>query len=440
MTIFIILLLISTATADQLENTGALDRKSAVIIKPINITNTTLNITDFNITDNITLNITDLINITENITLNITDLINITENTTIIIIPINFTNFTEFNLTKNETINLTNSSLNNTINISKTINKTKILSPPARDSEITYYYVGSKLIASKDSSGINYHYQDHLGSDINSKSLPFGQPIYIENKFPFTGKELDEDLYYFGARYYDPNIGRFTSVDPVKSEPPYQYVKNNPLRFIDPDGKETKEKYQNLILYSEAMKIKETPLILNFPTQQEVENYRTTVIDSLITSNQNNHIIDLGNGQPISLPGYGESTELPIFETNTINTLFKMEVARNGPIENVVFFMHSEQNNPRNIVLEDPILKRDTREPIKRLSDELYSLPKNYFDKDNGQIIFAICNGDSCINGQTLADSLGVNVFLSSEKIEYVEGTSPPIVYGHFNEYKPKKD
>jgi RHS repeat-associated protein len=73
------------------------------------------------------------------------------------------------------------------------------------------------------------------------KSLPFGQEI--ENtgiKFSFaTGKELDDSgLYYFGARYYDSDLGRFISVDPVPSEPAYQYVSNNPLNLVDLNGNE----------------------------------------------------------------------------------------------------------------------------------------------------------------------------------------------------------
>ena len=70
------------------------------------------------------------------------------------------------------------------------------------------------------------------------KSLPFGQKI--ENSgvdYPFTGKEEDESsLYYFGARYYDDNLGRFVSVDPVAENHPYSYVRSNPMNRIDPSG------------------------------------------------------------------------------------------------------------------------------------------------------------------------------------------------------------
>ena len=102
-----------------------------------------------------------------------------------------------------------------------------------------YYYSGGNLIASQ-TNGLNYNYQDRLGSDVNSKTLPFGQEIISSERFSFTGKELDNELYYFGARYYDSNLGRFTAVDPMH-ETPYQYVGNNPLKYIDPTGMRSEE-------------------------------------------------------------------------------------------------------------------------------------------------------------------------------------------------------
>ena len=62
--------------------------------------------------------------------------------------------------------------------------------------------------------------------------------------YKYAGKELDEESglnwYYFGARYFDPQIGRFLSVDPLAGKfpawSPYNYAYNNPLRFIDPTG------------------------------------------------------------------------------------------------------------------------------------------------------------------------------------------------------------
>lgn len=83
--------------------------------------------------------------------------------------------------------------------------------------------------------------------------LPFGElfnpPNPPSQKLLFTGKERDFEtgMDYFGARYVASNVGRFTTIDPVYTwkenlaDPQrwnrYAYVRNNPLRFTDPDGR-----------------------------------------------------------------------------------------------------------------------------------------------------------------------------------------------------------
>ncbi len=55
----------------------------------------------------------------------------------------------------------------------------------------------------------------------------------------FTGKDYDEaaGLYYFNARWYDAELGRFTTEDPARDGLNwYVYVRNNPLRYVDPTG------------------------------------------------------------------------------------------------------------------------------------------------------------------------------------------------------------
>jgi RHS repeat-associated protein len=60
--------------------------------------------------------------------------------------------------------------------------------------------------------------------------------------YKYTGKELDDQIgmYDYGARFYDPSISLWTSVDPLTAKYPnysaYNYVMGNPIRFIDPDG------------------------------------------------------------------------------------------------------------------------------------------------------------------------------------------------------------
>ncbi|MBE0433845.1 RHS repeat-associated core domain-containing protein [candidate division WOR-3 bacterium] len=68
------------------------------------------------------------------------------------------------------------------------------------------------------------------------------------NNYRFTGKEYDQStgLYYFGARYYMPEIGRFITPDPIMGTGSLNLrepisLNFYPLRYIDPHGKEEKE-------------------------------------------------------------------------------------------------------------------------------------------------------------------------------------------------------
>ena len=79
---------------------------------------------------------------------------------------------------------------------------------------------------------------------------------YYRTPFKFNGKELDEvtGLYYYGARYYDPKISIWLSVDPLAEKypnwNPYNYCMQNPINFVDPDGREIVDPKGNKVTYS----------------------------------------------------------------------------------------------------------------------------------------------------------------------------------------------
>ncbi|SHF82061.1 DUF6443 domain-containing protein [Chryseobacterium sp. OV279] len=112
-----------------------------------------------------------------------------------------------------------------------------------------------------------YQYRDHLGNARvsfakNSEGVlevtdtnnyyPFGLN-HIQGMFEganlgsyysykYNGKELQETgMYDYGARFYMPDLGRWGVADPLAEKmtrfSPYNYAFNNPIRFIDPDGR-----------------------------------------------------------------------------------------------------------------------------------------------------------------------------------------------------------
>jgi RHS repeat-associated protein len=121
----------------------------------------------------------------------------------------------------------------------------------------TYYYLGGKLVAQRKGTTLEYLHQDSLNSTsvvsdddgvlVSSISyLPYGEirSGSVPTDKLFTGQRLDDaGLYYYGARYYDPTIGRFVSADPTVPETSnpqafnrYSYVINNPISAVDPSG------------------------------------------------------------------------------------------------------------------------------------------------------------------------------------------------------------
>ncbi len=114
-------------------------------------------------------------------------------------------------------------------------------------------------------NGANYDYTYYLGDNLGNSRVtfntktgvavsqqtddyyPFGMEILSnvtspKNEYLYNKKEKQEELqeYDYGARFYDPVIARWNTIDPLAEKSrrwsTYNYVENNPIRLIDPDG------------------------------------------------------------------------------------------------------------------------------------------------------------------------------------------------------------
>ncbi|PIF00167.1 MAG: hypothetical protein CR994_06795 [Maribacter sp.] len=88
----------------------------------------------------------------------------------------------------------------------------------------------------------NYYPYGHKMLGFNDAVSPYGNST--AKRWKFNGKEFDNsfdiDTYDFGARNYDPTIGRWMNIDPLAEKyydfSGYNYTMNNPVLFTDPDG------------------------------------------------------------------------------------------------------------------------------------------------------------------------------------------------------------
>ena len=151
---------------------------------------------------------------------------------------------------------------------------------------------GAKRTTINGESNTFYYHNDHLGStrlvtDSNKNIVtavmyqPFGESYSVEGDedYLFCGKEKNATgLYYYGARHYDPDLGRFLTRDPYigklvkpQSLNQYTYCYNNPLLFVDPDGRDPLH-YEGPIYYDEedkALYYSHAPQLIVYFTPQE---------------------------------------------------------------------------------------------------------------------------------------------------------------------------
>jgi RHS repeat-associated protein len=146
-----------------------------------------------------------------------------------------------------------------------------LLIAPAWAAERTTYYhldlLGSPAAATDRTGQVQWR----------EEYKPYGERILkqaasTENALWYTGKAHDESmgLSYFGARWHDPELGRFTGIDPVGVQEDnihsfnrYAYANNNPYRYVDPDGQVAETAIDIISLGLSIAQFKQDPSIVN---------------------------------------------------------------------------------------------------------------------------------------------------------------------------------
>ncbi|WP_321515393.1 DUF6443 domain-containing protein [Marinifilum fragile] len=189
-----------------------------------------------------------------------------------------------------------------------------------------------------------YNLKDHLGNTRvsfqvdkvasvlqNQDYYPFGMAMNIiqnDNRYLYNGKELQDDVingdnldwYDYGARMYDAQIGRWHVVDPMaekyESWSTYQYVRNNPILRIDPNGmddykinretgamelvKKTDDETDRIVkTYSRKSKRGEVKYKKNGEAKTAFGGIEKGILSDGINFQENDNIIEVGGeGQP----------------------------------------------------------------------------------------------------------------------------------------------
>jgi RHS repeat-associated protein len=188
---------------------------------------------------------------------------------------------------------------------------------PSRDS----VYAGFGF----DGTGHNYekdqyfYHSDHLGStsyvtdllgEVNQhvEYSAFGETFFEEHTSSFTSpylfnakeKDVETGLYYYGARYYNPKTSVWLSVDPMAEKYPgisaYNYTFNNPIKFVDPDGRAVFVSGQELTKQAKATLNND-----NFKPSRDGDKLTTHCNEGLINilNSQNDHSLDGMNANEI---------------------------------------------------------------------------------------------------------------------------------------------